>query len=181
MDRQRQFRWERQQGGNKVETWEKEADGMKKWIRYVSTICGFTLGVWCLQAAAGDIWSTLRNDAQGYVVAYPSGWKVSLSEDTNVIGIYKLSRLSYDVFKSDAMEMRVYTLGNPDKKPVNGFLTSGKLKSKEFIKQTETSITGMDAVLHGYEYSPPQYGIIKYEVEMIGFVYPLSRNCAVEA
>jgi hypothetical protein len=64
---------------------------------------------------------------------------------------------------------------------LNGFLTSGKLKSKEFIKRTETSITGMDAVLHGYEYSPPQYGIIKYEVEMIGFVYPLSRNCAVEA
>lgn len=140
---------------------------MKKWIRCVSTICGFTLGVWCLQAAAGDSLSTLRNDAQGYVVAYPSGWKVSLNEDTNVTGIYKLSRLSYDVFKSDVMEMRVYTLGNPDKKPVNGFLTSGKLKGKEFIKRTETSITGMDVVLHGYEYTPPQYGIIKYEVEMM--------------
>ena len=136
-------------------------------MRYSAAIYSFILGVWCLQAAAGDGWSTLRNDAQGYVVAYPSGWKVSLNEDTNVTGIYKLSRLSYDVFKSDMMEMRVYTLGNPDKKPVNGFLTSGKLKSKEFIKRTETSITGMDVVLHGHEYTPPQYGIIKYEVEMM--------------
>ena len=140
---------------------------MKKKVRHLSAFCGCILGVWCLQALAGDSWSTLRNDAQGYEVAHPSAWKVSLNKDTNVIGIYKLARLSYDVFKSDTMEMRVYTLDNPERKPVNGFLTSGKLKSKEFIKRTETSITEMGAVLHGYEYTPPQFGIIKYEVEMM--------------
>jgi len=140
---------------------------MKKKVRYVSAFCGCILGVWCLQVVAADSWSTLRNDAKGYEVVHPSDWKVSLNKDTNVIGIYKLSRLSYDVFKSDMMEMRVYTLGNPERKPVNGFLTSGKLKSREFIKRTETSITDMAAVLHGYEYTPPQYGIIKYEVEMM--------------
>jgi len=140
---------------------------MKKKVCYVSAIFGWMLSFWCLQATAGDSWSTLSNEAQGYDMAYPSDWKVSTNKDTNVIGIYKLSLLNYDVFKSDKMEMRVYTLGNPDKMPVNGFLTSGKLKSKEFIKRTETSVTDMAAVLHGYEYTPPQYGIIKYEVEIM--------------
>ena len=140
---------------------------MKKKVRYIAAICGFMLGVWCLQAAAGDGWSTSRNDAQGYEVAHPSDWEVSLEKDTNMIGIYTLSLLRFDAFKSDVMELRVYTLANPEKKPVDGFLTSGKMKSKEYIKRTEPSINGMDAVLVGYEYTPPQYGIIKYEVEMM--------------
>jgi len=154
-------------GGNKFSTPKKRDNGIKKKMRYIAAIYGFILGIWCLQATAGDGWSTLKNDPQGYEVPHPYDWEVSLDKDTNVIGIYTLSLLSFDAFKSDVMEMRVYTLGNPEKKPVEGFLTSGKMKSKEYIKRTEASINGMDAVWVGYEYTPPQYGIIKYEVEMM--------------
>ncbi len=118
-----------------------------------------------LSVMAGASSSTLSNPDYSFQMEYPSGWESNLDQQTNIIGICGLSLLNYDQLKGKDTETRVYVLKNDQSKNLDDFFLSGKLNSKEFIAREKKTYNSLDMLVVGYEYDPPAWGLVKYEVE----------------
>lgn len=118
-----------------------------------------------IATAANTKMSTFSNADYKFQFKYPSQWESDLNKQTNVSAKYGLSLLNYDHLKGKNTETQVYVLKNKQNKKLDDFLLSGKLKSKEYIARTKKTYNSLDMLLVGYEYDPPQWGIIKYEIE----------------
>jgi hypothetical protein len=145
---------------------ERRYSIMRRFLSSFKHLLVATVSVFSVVAAsAAPGTSILKNSEHNFQLEYPSDWKSHLNKKTNVIGIYGLPLLNYDQLKGTSTETRVYVLRNEPKKSLDDFFLSGKLKSKEFISRNKRSYNDLEVLLVGYEYDPPQWKIIKYEIE----------------
>ena len=114
---------------------------------------------------------TLIDEEHGFKLEHPDTWIVNTLDDPNLTGKYGLDLIkAYQIKDPEKkFELRVYVLGNPDKKDVNDFLTTKKESKKSTVEyvipRTYHEDPSVPYVEAGYSYDPPQWGLIKAEIE----------------
>jgi hypothetical protein len=120
----------------------------------------------------------LTDDEHGFKLEIPDTWTVNTEDNPNLTGKYDLDLIkAYQIKDPEKKyELRVYVLSNPEKKSINDFLTVKKELKKSVVEYVIPRTVHEDAsvpyVEVGYSYDPPQWGLIKAEIESMHALAP---------